>query len=259
MDSDEERTDSVGPTWDYPTPPGRDAVSLARGDFFPRLVRPPLQLAFRAYLRLAHGHRVEGRANIPRRGPFVLVANHTSHADTAALVASLPLRRVNDTHPLAAQDYFFEGRVLGAVVHTLVNALPLDRHAGAEAATAGARALLADGRGIILFPEGTRSTTGAMGRFKRGVGVLLAGTDVPAVPAWIEGAREVWPKGERLPHPGPLAVRIGTPLGFEDTPHDEVGHRAVADALEDAVRALATGGQRAPARSPGGPGPSRRG
>jgi hypothetical protein len=98
------------PDWSYPPPPAMTATDLVLGDFWPRLFRPAMHLGLRALLGMAFELRIEHRQAIPDCGPFVIVANHASHVDTPALMAALPLHRVNDTHPLAADDYFFRRR-----------------------------------------------------------------------------------------------------------------------------------------------------
>src|SRR5262245_15491928 len=111
--------------WEYPRPPSGSGADMARADFGYLFVRPALQVAARLALRGFWRFRIEGRRNVPRRGAFVLAANHNSHMDTPCLLGALPLGRVNDVHPLAAHDYFFRSPALTQVVRLLFNAIPL--------------------------------------------------------------------------------------------------------------------------------------
>ena len=65
---------------------------------------------------------------------------------------------------------------------------------------------------MLIYPEGTRSTTGALLPFKLGVGLLAAELHVPVVPVAVFGGPAVLPKGSFLPRPGPLRVRFGAPM-----------------------------------------------
>lgn len=90
--------------------------------------------------------------------------------------------------------------------------------------------------GYVLFPEGTRTRTGATARFKRGVGMLVAGTHVPVVPCRLRGTFEAWPPHRRLPRPGKITLTVGPPLHFADVRNDPDGWIRVAADLESAVR-----------------------
>ena len=89
---------------------------------------------WRTVLSLTGGLRVRGAAGLPP-GPCVLVANHSSHADTAALIAALPARR----QPVvaAAADYWFRGGVRPAICRALCAAFPVRRSGGGSADLAG--------------------------------------------------------------------------------------------------------------------------
>lgn len=169
----------------------------------------------RSWLAIIHRFSVIGRDNLPRDGSFVLVANHSSHWDALCLSSILPLRRLHRTFPAAAVDYFFCDFPRSAIAATFINALPFDRKAHPRESIDLCRALLAKpGNVLIIFPEGTRSSTGELGPFKPGIGHLVSGTPVPVIPCLISGAHTSWPRGRFLPFPSPIRITIGSPVDF---------------------------------------------
>jgi 1-acyl-sn-glycerol-3-phosphate acyltransferase len=203
----------------------------------------------RVQLGLWHRLRVEGREHLPAEPPFVLAANHSSHLDSLALGCSLPWRLQDRVFPLAAGDVFFATPVLAGFAAFVMNALPLWRRNCGAHAMESLRARLVEERCVyILFPEGTRSRTGAPGRFKPGIGMLVAGTPVPVVPCRIEGAFEALPPGAVLPRPRKVVLRFGPPLVFENVPGDRTGWARAAASVEEAVLGLAGGTGLRPSR-----------
>ena len=196
------------------------------------------RLLWRLVLTLTGGLRVTG--SLPD-GPCVVVADHGSHADTAALLAALPAGR----RPVAAAaaDYWFGVRWRRLLVQSLAAALPVARgRAGAYAALRAAAApVLAAGDVVVVFPEGTRSADGEVGRFRSGALRLAADCGVPVVPVALVGTRELLPKHGRV-RPRPVEVRIGAALHPGELTVDADG----AAALRDRVLALRVGPARAP-------------
>ena len=171
----------------------------------------------------------------------MLVANHSSHLDALAVAAALPRRLARRAFALAAGDTFFTSTPAAAFAAYAVNALPVWRKRTSARDLEGMRQrLVADGDILILFPEGTRTRTGTMGRFQPGIGALVAGRDIPVVPCFLKGAFDAWPPDRRMPRPGRLHLSIGTPLRFADTAADRAGMAHVAATCEAAVRALGT-------------------
>lgn len=156
-------------------------------------------------LTASGGLRTDGR--LPD-GPCVLVANHASHADTAALLAALPAGR----RPMvaAAADYWFTGCWRRLAGRWLAGTFPVRRNGGGSTDLAVATALLASGHDVIVYPEGTRSRDGSVGTFHAGAARLAASAGVPLVPAGIHGTRTLLPVHGR-PHHVRVSVRIGTP------------------------------------------------
>lgn len=160
---------------------------------------------WRAALALTGGLRVEGRAPT---GPCVVVANHSSHADTAVLLAALPAR----TRPVvvAAADYWFGSRLRTTACRTLVAAVPVRRDGGGSADLFATEGLLRSGHTVIVYPEGTRSRDGDLGRFRSGAARLAARAGVPLVPVAIAGTRDLLPAHGRLRRTA-VKVRFGVP------------------------------------------------
>jgi 1-acyl-sn-glycerol-3-phosphate acyltransferase len=193
----------------------------------------------RAYLRLFHRLEVVGRENLPAAPPYVLIANHSSHLDALSLAAMLRGAASRRAFALAAGDTFFTSVKASAFAAWAVNALPVWRRRTSTKDLNGLRQRLEeDALVFILFPEGTRSRTSAMGRFLPGIGALVAGGTVPVVPCYLEGAHACWPATRRWPRPGKLRLRIGAPLDFSATTDDKAGWMEVARRCEEAVRAL---------------------
>ena len=208
--------------WEYHPPPDIDATIAEALRSFPRQpdmliygIRSVAALLLRLWLRLYHRLHIEGRENLPEHGSFILVCNHTSHLDTLCLLSSVPLRKIHRTFPAAAADYFFSSLPRTAISAVLVNALPFERQAkGAESLTVCAELLGNEGNILVIFPEGTRTMTGEMGRFRSGIGRLVVGTDLPVLPCHLAGGLKAWPKGKAFPRPSQLVLRIGTPRNY---------------------------------------------
>lgn len=190
---------------------------------------------WRALSTLVGGVRIGGQ--VPP-GPKVLVANHTSHADTAALLAALP--PASRPRFVAAQDYWFDSAWRRALVSTVVGALPVARTgSGYEALRAAAAPVLADGGTVVIYPEGTRGVPGTpVGTFRSGALRLAGDLDVPLVPVGISGTGRVLPKHGRL-RPEGVVLRFGEPLPAarcQDTSPEVV--RAAVQALRDDSEAV---------------------
>jgi 1-acyl-sn-glycerol-3-phosphate acyltransferase len=233
-------------TWEYHSSPGTGTPVRERLRSFPRepgmlvyAIRSVAAVLLRAWMRLYHRLRIDGRENLPAGNSFVLVCNHTSHLDALCLLSAVALRRIHHCFPAAAADYFFTSLPRSAVSAVFINALPFDRKAGGAQSLALCSALLQEpGNILVLFPEGTRTTTGGIGRFRSGIGRLAAGNDLDIVPCHLEGGMRAWPKGRLLPRPGRLHLRIGPPMNFGHLDRSPVSVKAVCADLQKCVSEL---------------------
>lgn len=227
------------PARDFGLPFGRRLVSQNREFGLAATITHWLwRQMVRAYLRGFHRLVVTGRENLPAP-PFVMICNHASHLDTLTLAAALPARIADRAYPIAAGDTFFTSFAISAFAAYAVNALPLwRRHVKLEELQTLRTRLVEDGLVYILFPEGTRSRDGCMVPFKPGIGAFVAGSAVPVVPCFLEGAFAAWPPDRRFPRPTRLRLRIGPALGFADLADDRKTWATVAARCEEAVRGL---------------------
>jgi 1-acyl-sn-glycerol-3-phosphate acyltransferase len=193
----------------------------------------------RGYLKIWHRFQVTGRENLPTDAPFIIVANHASHLDVLALAASCPARLRDRIFPIAAGDTFFEKVPVAAFAAYALNALPLWRkHCDPADLQEMRKRLTEEPCAYVLFPEGTRTRTGEMAMFKRGIGSLVASTLVPVVPCYLQGAFEAFPAHFRFPRPRKLILTVGAPLRFPASTNDKDGWTEIAAKVEAAVRAL---------------------
>ena len=91
--------------------------------------------------------------------------------------------------------------------------------------------LLDKGCNLIIFPEGTRSTSRSMAKFRHGVSILALEKQVPVVPVFLAGLKQLRPKGTREIHPGPVGAHILDPICFEPGTEVPEATRQIYDAL----------------------------
>jgi 1-acyl-sn-glycerol-3-phosphate acyltransferase len=158
--------------------------------------------------------------------PVVLVANHSSHLDTALLLTTLPVEWQRKVTVGAAADYFFDAwwRAVGSAL--AFSTFPIER-SGVGLSETPLR-LLAEGWSVLMYPEGTRSPDGWARRFRLGAAYLAAQAQVPVLPVAIVGSYAAMPKGRGWPKPGrpEVHVRYGRPIrqGAEESAR-EFGQR----------------------------------
>jgi 1-acyl-sn-glycerol-3-phosphate acyltransferase len=147
--------------------------------------------------------RVEGLENIPQ-GTCLFAANHTSNADAAAIVGSIP-RRI----AILAKKSLFAIPIVGTAFR-LAQFVPVDRaHPERAAASIDVAAeRMKRGVSFLIYPEGTRSPDGRLLPFRRGAFVLAIKAGVPVVPVACSGAHRVIPKKSYRITPGDVVVRF---------------------------------------------------
>lgn len=195
--------------------------------------------ALQTYLAFWHRLQILGLDNLPLQPPFILAANHASHLDALVLGSALPGRLRDRVFPIAAGDVFFNSIWKSMLSAKLLNALPIWRkRCGLHAMKQLRQRLIDEPCVYILFPEGARSRDGNMLPFKTGIGILVAGTDVPIVPCHLSGTFQALRPGTRLPKPAPITLQIGRPLRFHHSRNERAGWLEISGSLRDAIEQL---------------------
>lgn len=148
---------------------------------------------------------VIGSENVDPHRSYVVVANHESNLDIMACFLALPL-------PIRflAKRELFRVPILASAMRA-IGIVEVDRHARMavhEQINSQARELVAAGRSVIVYPEGTRTRRGELGPFKKGAFTMAIATQLPILPVTIGDTRKIWPPGSWLIRSGSITVAI---------------------------------------------------
>jgi 1-acyl-sn-glycerol-3-phosphate acyltransferase len=162
---------------------------------------------------LIAGARLEvlGRDKVPSEGPVIYMSNHQGNFDILSLFIAIPRQ-----FSWIAKEELFAIPVFG---HSMRRAgyVPLDRSDGRRAfkSLEAAAAMIRNGKSVVVFPEGTRTTDGSLLPFKRGGFLLAEKAGVPIVPITINGSGKLNPCKTLEIYPGTITIRFGDPIPTE--------------------------------------------
>lgn len=210
-----------------------------------RVVRFIVQWPLLGIIRLFVRTTVYGKEHLKGLdGPVVFVSNHQSHFDAGVLLSILPLRFSTKTAIATWAEYFTKKKgdwrgnlykwfmIYFATIAGNAYLMPQIKNPRESLEYTGE--LLDKGWNILFFPEGERSTDGAMVPFKPGIGLIGRAMRVTIVPFKIRGLFEILPLTRHWPKAGNATVTIGTPMHFSTT--DSVVD--ITNAVEKAVQNL---------------------
>jgi 1-acyl-sn-glycerol-3-phosphate acyltransferase len=173
---------------------------------------------------------VEGADNIPKRGPFIVAANHASFIDPLVLQMAIPINVSWIT-----KKAVYHNKALW-LIHRLCRSIPVN-----GALDTAITALVDEGRVVGIFPEGTRSKDGLMKQADFGVAILALRSGSPVLPAGIMGSYEAFGPHAVFPKPRRVTVRIGRPFSFERCDSDEIDENVLThsrDRVMDNIKRL---------------------
>lgn len=168
-------------------------------------------LGLRVFLKIRCGMQVHGVPRLDR--PSILVANHASHIDIAAIFAALPISQVTKVRTAAARDtiYAMPAPVV-ALIEFLFNTYPFERKDGSSDSLERGAQCLREGYHLAIFPEGRRSQDGTFLGFTPGFAKIAYQTGAPVVPVRIEGAHHTLPRGTKYIQRRPMEVTFHNPV-----------------------------------------------
>jgi 1-acyl-sn-glycerol-3-phosphate acyltransferase len=192
------------------------------------------QVLVRVWGSLWFDLKVFGIKNVPRTGGALIVSNHQSFLDPALLGGRLP-------RPMSymAKSELFENPVLSWLIRSL-GAFPVRQGAGDIRAIKETVHRLQEGRILNIFPEGSRTETGAIMPMEPGVALVVRKAGVPIVPAAIIGSYQAWPKGKRIFRRHPIRIVYGPPLDVKGMKADPI-IRLIDAAIRELYAGLESG------------------
>ena len=166
--------------------------------------------------------KVKGRKNIPNTSA-IFCSNHNSHMDVA-LISFAIKKSFNHFGMLAAIDYWFDSFVKKTLTNIVMNLIPVSRKSEKEENSLSFEDTVVlckkfmehDQRNIVIFPEGSRGTSDAILRFRKGAARFAQALKKPIVPIYISGSSKSWPKGKIFMRPCRITINILEPIEPRD-------------------------------------------
>ncbi|MFQ5799734.1 MAG: lysophospholipid acyltransferase family protein [Bacteroidota bacterium] len=193
--------------------------------FFHVIVRPLLKSLFR--------FRVFGAENVPSTGGVLLMSNHASYVDPVFMGAAVD----RNLYYMARSTLFKPGLIEWFLLN--MNAFPVHLGVPDRRAIRWALQLLEGDNLLLIFPEGTRTADGTLGKAQAGVGFIAYKTTAFVVPVFLSGTQKVLPRTAKMPKPAKVTVSFGKPLDMEYYRKFEDSREAYVKIGEDVMARIA--------------------
>lgn len=183
--------------------------------------------------------KVKGLRNVPGNGPVIIASNHLSFSDSIFMPLVVP-RKVTF---LAKSEYFTSPGPKGLLKKLTFIALgqvPVDRSGGrrSEAALITGLKVLAEGKCLGIYPEGTRSPDGRLYKGRTGIARLAIESGAPIIPVAMFNTEKIQPTGTVVPKVMRVEMIFGEPMYFEGDSSDLLYLRDVTDKIMATIQAL---------------------
>lgn len=188
-----------------------------------------LKIFFRLFFKIIFRTKVIGLENIPKDGGIILAANHLSNWDPPFLATFFD-RKVN----YMAKEELFKNKIFATAIRNL-GVFPVKRGKADKDAIKHAIKLIKSGDCLGIFPEGTRSKTGEVGKAEPGVTLIAAMTKAPIIPAAIINTNKIFSSDKFFPQ---LAVVYGKPMNFSGSLKDKEALEIFSQSIMEEIKKL---------------------
>ena len=188
-----------------------------------------LAVVLRCCFKIFFKAEVVGRENVPKEGAVILAANHISNFDPP-LLGSFSPRPVH----FMAKIELFQNKIFAKIISSLY-AFPVKRGTADKGAIKNAVNILKNNEVVGIFPEGTRSKTGEVGKGEVGVALLASMTGATVLPVAIEGTNEMFSENKTFPK---LKLVFGEPIKFEGDRKNREELSVFSDKIIDEIKKL---------------------
>lgn len=159
--------------------------------------------------------KVSGTDNLPKNGPYVIVANHASYFDHFIILTLIKIHRKQSVHFVTKKEAF--DSFLSRKWHLSMGAIPLNREGSDTSAFRTVVNSLKNNKIVCIYPEGTRSPTGKLYKGKNGAIRMAMAADVPIVPIGMQHTFDILPRKRLIPRRRKANVSIGKPMYLKAT------------------------------------------
>jgi 1-acyl-sn-glycerol-3-phosphate acyltransferase len=191
------------------------------------------------FLMILFRPKVKGLRNVPGTGPVIIASNHLSFSDSIFMPLVVP-RKVTF---LAKSEYFTSPGPKGLLKKLTFIALgqvPVDRSGGrrSEAALITGLKVLAEGKCLGIYPEGTRSPDGRLYKGRTGIARLAIESGAPIIPVAMFNTEKIQPTGTVVPKVMRVEMIFGEPMYFDGDSTDLLYLRDVTDKIMATIQSL---------------------
>ena len=186
---------------------------------------PLISKSFTGFCRLHNSLKVKGKENIPVNGPVIVAPNHQSFLDGPLTMAGMNWGDISNYYFYATEEHVQGSlRRWFAARHNII----LMERRNLKNSIQKMAEVLRMGKNLVIFPEGRRTNTGALGDFKKTFAILSQDLNVPILPVCIRGAYDALPRERTMPSTAHIEI--------EYLPVVQPSEAATPEALAELVR-----------------------